>query len=333
MIPESLFRTSPVITRYPEPVLTCKDVPYDSNLTFNAGVVKENGRYIMLFRNDYGCTREQFEQEGRNFSGTNIGLAFSDDGIHWQVESQPVLELRDEEISRAYDPRITCMDGQYYVCFAVDTRHGVRGGIFSTHDFHHFAPISLSVPDNRNMVLFPEKIGGKYVRLERPMPVYSTGGHFFDIWLSDSPDLAYWGNSRLVLSCRDVPFCNDKIGPGAPPLKTDAGWLVIFHSVDVDPARGKNGWEAAWRKRYVIGVMLLDLEDPSRVIGLCKVPLMAPEGPEEQIEGFRTNALFPCGMILEDDQTVRIYYSASDTVVRLATAKLDDLISLCTEKP
>ena len=214
-----------------------------------------------------------------------------------------MLELRDEEISRAYDPRITCMDGQYYVCFAVDTRHGVRGGIFSTHDFHHFAPISLSVPDNRNMVLFPEKIGGKYVRLERPMPVYSTGGHFFDIWLSDSPDLAYWGNSRLVLSCRDVPFCNDKIGPGAPPLKTDAGWLVIFHSVDVDPARGKNGWEDAWRKRYVIGVMLLDLEDPSRVIGLCKVPLMAPEGPEEQIEGFRTNALFPCGMILEDDQT------------------------------
>ena len=171
------------------------------------------------------------------------------------------------------------------------------------------------------------------MRLERPMPVYSTGGHFFDIWLSDSPDLAYWGNSRLVLSCRDVPFCNDKIGPGAPPLKTDAGWLVIFHSVDVDPARGKNGWEDAWRKRYVIGVMLLDLEDPSRVIGLCKVPLMAPEGPEEQIEGFRTNALFPCGMILEDDQTVRIYYSASDTVVRLATAKLDDLISLCTEKP
>ena len=78
---------------------------------------------------------------------------------------------------------------------------------------------------------------------------------------------------------------------------------MIFHSVDVDPARGKNGWEDAWRKRYVIGVMLLDLEDPSRVIGLCKVPLMAPEGPEEQIEGFRTNALFPCGMILEDDQT------------------------------
>ena len=157
MIPESLFRTSPVITRYPEPVLTCKDVPYDSNLTFNAGVIKENGRYIMLFRNDYGCTREQFEQEGRNFAGTNIGLAFSDDGIHWQVESQPVLELRDEEISRAYDPRITRMDGQYYVCFAVDTRHGVRGGIFSTHDFHHFAPISLSVPDKPQYGALPGK--------------------------------------------------------------------------------------------------------------------------------------------------------------------------------
>ena len=173
MIPESLFRTSPVITRYPEPVLTSKDVPYDSNLTFNAGVVKENGRYIMLFRNDYGCTREQFEKEGRNFAGTNIGLAFSDDGIHWQVESQPVLELRDEEISRAYDPRITCMDGQYYVCFAVDTRHGVRGGIFSTHDFHHFAPISLSVPDNRNMVLFPEPEGPRITQIS-PFPMTSA---------------------------------------------------------------------------------------------------------------------------------------------------------------
>jgi beta-1,4-mannooligosaccharide/beta-1,4-mannosyl-N-acetylglucosamine phosphorylase len=181
------------------------------------------------------------------------------------------------------------------------------------------------------MVLFPEKINGKYVRLERPMPVYSRGGTTFDMWISDSPDLVYWGNSKLVMGVEDVPYCNDKIGPGAPPIKTDKGWLIIFHSVDIDPERGKNGWEETWKKRYVIGIALLDLEDPSKVIGMSKKPLMVPEGYWELEEGYRTNALFPCGMLLEDDNTVRIYYSAGDAIVRMATAKLDDLLALCTE--
>jgi beta-1,4-mannooligosaccharide/beta-1,4-mannosyl-N-acetylglucosamine phosphorylase len=201
----------------------------------------------------------------------------------------------------------------------------------TTKDLKNFEVKSISVPENRNMVLFPEKINGKYVRLERPMPVYSRGGDKFDIWLSESPDLVYWGNSKLVLATEDVPYCNDKIGPGAPPIKTDKGWLIIFHSVDVDPNRGKNGWEAAWRKRYVIGVALLDLEDPSKVIGMSKKPLIVPEGYWETEEGFRTNALFPCGMLLEDDNIVRIYYSAGDAIVRMASAKLEDLLALCTE--
>ncbi|MBQ0125183.1 MAG: glycosidase, partial [Clostridiales bacterium] len=182
-----------------------------------------------------------------------------------------------------------------------------------------------------NMVLFPEKINGNYVRLERPMPVYSRGDTYFDIWLSESPDLVYWGKSRLVLATEDVPFCNNKIGPSAPPIKTPAGWLTTFHSVDVDPTRGKNGWEAAWRKRYVVGLCLLDLNDPSKVIGMYKRPIISPEGDIETKYGYRANALFPCGMLLEDDGTVKIYYSAGDAVVMLAEAKVDDLIALCTE--
>ena len=325
------FKSNEIIKRYPDPVLTYKDVPYSSNLTFNAGVAKKDGKYVMMFRNDYGCTQEQWES-GERFDGTNIGLAFSDDGIHWKVEDRPCFALKDDEINRAYDPRITVIDGRYYVCFAVDTKHGVRGGIAVTDDFDKFEILSMSVPDNRNMVLFPEKINGKYYRLERPMPVYSRGGKdTFDIWLSESPDLVYWGNSKLVLGTENVPFCNDKIGPGAPPVKTEAGWLALYHFVDIDPNRGKNGWEEKWKKRYSIGVMLLDLDDPSKVIGMSKAPLMVPETKWETSGGFRDHVLFPCGMIEEGD-TIRIYYNAGDAVVCLAECKTKELIDACKDK-
>ncbi|PNT91567.1 glycoside hydrolase family 130 protein [Clostridium thermosuccinogenes] len=319
------LESSPVIKRYENnPVLSYKDVPYNAALIFNAGVAKYQGKYVMVFRNDYGSVEE------RRLDGTNLGLAFSDDGIHWEVQDKPCFDLKDEEILRAYDPRLTVMDGKVYMCFAVDTRHGIRGGIAVTEDFEKFEIISMTVPDNRNMVLFPEKIGGKYVRLERPFPVYGRGGKDrFDIWISDSPDLVYWGNSKLLLGVENVPYANDKIGPGAPPVKTEKGWLTTFHAVDLDPSRGKNGWESAWKKRYCAGIMLLDLEDPSKVIGLCKDPLIAPETDYETVDGFRTNVIFPGGMILEDDGEVKIYYGAADTVECLATAHVDDLIKLC----
>jgi beta-1,4-mannooligosaccharide/beta-1,4-mannosyl-N-acetylglucosamine phosphorylase len=319
------LESSPVIKRYENnPVLSYKDVPYNAALIFNAGVAKYQGKYVMVFRNDYGSVEE------RRLDGTNLGLAFSDDGIHWEVQDKPCFDLKDEEILRAYDPRLTVMDGKVYMCFAVDTRHGIRGGIAVTEDFEKFEIISMTVPDNRNMVLFPEKIGGKYVRLERPFPVYGRGGKDrFDIWISDSPDLVYWGNSKLLLGVENVPYANDKIGPGAPPVKTEKGWLTTFHAVDLDPSRGKNGWESAWKKRYCAGIMLLELEDPSKVIGLCKDPLIAPETDYETIDGFRTNVIFPGGMILEDDGEVKIYYGAADTVECLATAHVDDLIKLC----
>ena len=116
--------THPCIHRYEgNPVMTCKDVPYPSTLVFNAGVIRYQGRYAMTFRNDY----EHISQA--KFAGTNIGLAFSDDGIHWKVEPQPVFALQDKEIVRAYDPRLTDVEGQIYMTFAVDTRHGVCGGI------------------------------------------------------------------------------------------------------------------------------------------------------------------------------------------------------------
>ena len=319
------LRSSPVVTRYAgNPVLSRHDVPYPATLVFNAGVAKYQGRYVMVFRNDYGTWGEP------RFEGTNLGLATSDDGLHWQVAPKPCFAMRDDEISRAYDPRITVLDGRAYLCFAVDTRHGVRGGIAVTDDFERFEILSLSTPDNRNMVLFPERIGDRCVRLERPFPVYSRGGRErFDIWLSDSPDLRYWGNSSLLLAVEDVAFANTKLGPAAPPARTPKGWLTTFHAVDTDPARGKNGWEPAWRKRYTVGLMLLALEDPTTIVGRCAHPLLVPEAPYETDEGFRTHVIFPGGMVLEDDGEVKLYYGAADSVTCLATASLDDLLALC----
>ncbi|HEY3322107.1 MAG TPA: glycoside hydrolase family 130 protein [Planctomycetota bacterium] len=319
------LKSTPVIRRHPaNPILAAKDIPYPATLIFNAGVTKFQGRYVMVFRNDYGRWGDT------KFDGTNLGLAFSKDGIKWVVQPKPCFALADQEVSRAYDPRLTVIDGRCYMCFAVDTKHGLRGGIAETEDFERFEILSLTVPDNRNMVLFPERLGGKFVRLERPFPVYSRGGQDrFDIWISDSPDLRYWGNSQLLLGVEDVPFANNKIGPGAPPVKTSKGWLTTFHAVDLDPARGKNGWEPSWKKRYTAGIMLLDLHDPKEVIGISKEPLLVPEAPYEIGGGFRNDVIFPGGMILEDSGEVKIYYGAADTVECLATADVGDLLKLC----
>ena len=322
--------SSPAIQRHPaNPLLRPRDVPYGPAMVFNAGVTKYQGKYVMVFRNDYG---DESEQTIQPHNTTNLGLAFSDDGIHWDISSKPCWTWNDDEVIRVYDPRLTVIDGKCCMCFAVDTKHGLRGGIASTEDFEHFEVLSLSVPDNRNMVLFPERIRDKYVRLERPFPVYSRGGtDRFDMWLSDSPDLRYWGGSKLVLAVEQVPFANDKIGPGAPPIKTDKGWLTTFHAVDIDRARGKNGWEDTWQKRYSAGIMLLDLEDPSRIVGMSPSPLLAPEAEYETEGGFRNNVIFPGGMILEESGEVKIYYGAADTVECLATADVNDLVRLCLE--
>lgn len=339
------LKSSSVIVRHPgNPVLAAKDVPYPATLVFNAGITKYQGRYVMVFRNDIFKERRAgridptrhllYEKDGRRwtaeYSDTNLGLATSQDGVNWTVAPKPCFHWRDDEVNSAYDPRLTVIDGRCYMCFATDTRHGLRAGIAVTDDFQKFEVLHLTVPDNRNMVLFPDRVGGKYLRLERPFPVYGRGGKDrFDLWFSDSPDLKYWGNAQLVLAVEQVPFANDKLGPAAPPVRTKKGWLTTFHAVDRDESRGKNGWEVAWRKRYTAGIMLLDLKNPHKVIGLSTEPLMAPEAPYETRGGYRNNVIFPGGMILEDSGEVKIYYGAADTVECLATADVGDLLKLC----
>jgi beta-1,4-mannooligosaccharide/beta-1,4-mannosyl-N-acetylglucosamine phosphorylase len=301
-ITENNWRTSTVICRYAEnPVLSAKDVPFPSLLIFNAGVVKYQGRYVMIFRNDYGSLQE------KKLEGTNLGLAFSDDGLHWQVEPVPCFEWSDNDILWVNDPRLTVIDSRCYLSFAIIARSGVRGGIAVTDDFNSFEILHTTLPDNRNLALFPYKFSGKFFRLDRPFANYlREENNRFDIWISNSLDLIYWGNHKRLLSATDIPFCNEKIGPGPPPVLTKKGWLHVFHTVSIDPDRGKNGWEERWNKIYTAGIMLLDKDNPSKIIGFSKRPLIVPE-------------------------EVKIYYGAADTVECVATANVDDLLHICLE--
>ena len=327
---EKNYRTSNIITRYEgNPILKAEDVPYDSDLVSNPGVCKYKGKYIMVFRNDIR------ESENKVREGVYLGLAISDDGINWDIQEKPCFDMSSDEIHNTYDPRITVINGKCFMTFGMDTNHGVRGGIAVTEDFKHFDLISMSAPDNRNFVIFPEKINGNYVRLERPFPIYGRPGYpeRFDIWISQSPDLVYWGKSELLLGVEHVPYANLKLGAGPPPIKTDKGWLVIFHASDFDPNRGKNGYEDVWQKRYMAGVMLLDIDNPYRVIAISKDPLIVPEAEYETKNGYRNNVVFPTGIILEEDLKkegeVKIYYGAADTSIALATTNVDDLIAFC----
>jgi len=321
------LHSSPIIHRHPlNPIFTAKDVPYPSELVYNAGVTKYQGQYVMVFRNDYG-----YDENEKKAPYFQIGVAYSDDGIrNWRVHPRPILEKEGgDDVWGSYDPRLTVLDGRLYITYAQYTEHGYRATTAVTDDFEKIEIIDRAVPDNRNMVLFPEQINNRYIRMERPFPIYSRQKRLFDIWISESPDLIYWGKSELLLCVEDIPYANEKLGAGSPPVRTEWGWLSIFHAVDTDFDRGKNGWEDEWQKRYTAGVMLQDLEDPRKLVAYSKEPLMVPEASYEIQGGFRNNVIFPTGLILEDSGEVKIYYGAADTVQCLATARLTDLVEFC----
>jgi beta-1,4-mannooligosaccharide/beta-1,4-mannosyl-N-acetylglucosamine phosphorylase len=321
------LESSPIIHRYEgNPILEAENIPYPSRLVYNPGVAKRDGKYFMVFRNDYG-----FDEKLKKPPYFQLGLAQSVDGIKWNVYAEPILEGDGIEVLGSIDPRLTLLENRFFITYAQHTKHGYRATIASTEDFRSFTFIDRSLPDNRDGVLFPEKINGKYMRLDRPFPFFSRNQKVsFDIWISESPDLAYWGKSELLLCSEDIPFGNERLGPGSPPVKTKDGWLMLFHAVDVDPNRGKNGWEDKWQKRYTMGALLLDLENPRQIIGYSQTPLLVPEASYET-RGFRNNIVYPSGLVLEDDCTAKIYYGAADTSVALAFAKTDDLIRHCLQ--
>ncbi|MBN1676071.1 MAG: glycoside hydrolase family 130 protein [Kiritimatiellae bacterium] len=326
--------SAPFVTRHEaNPVLSAEHVPYPSSLVFNCSVIKEDGKYLMLFRNDIFPAPGVPGAHDRNF-----GVAESTDGISWTVWPEPVFPPENAPYGKPYDPRLVRLEGRYYMTCCCSFGFGPQAGTFVTDDLRHYEMIDVSMPCSRNTLLFPEKINGKYYRLERPfwqaIDSYSNEnslwiGQAYSTWISSSPDLIHWGQSKCLINAKDVPYANVKIGPGATPIRTDRGWLLLIHGVDFDPRRGKNGWEAKWQKRYHAGVALADLEDPTKLIGLSPDPLITPEAPYEVEGGYRNNVIFPMAGIVEDGGTVKIYYGAADAHVCLATAPLAALLDAC----
>ncbi len=295
------------------PILTAEDIPYHCNTVFNAAACRFRGKYLLLLR-----------VEGLD-GHSHFTLAHSDDGYSFAVERQPwVLPSTDPEFEpyERYgieDPRITQIGDEYYVVYTAFGPFGPRVAIARTKDFRSFERIALATEtDNKDAVLFPEKINGQYVMLDRPG---GLGGQAGCIWITYSPDLIHWGRARVLLSPR-AGWGNSKLGTCTPPIKTERGWLVLYHGVRVTAAG----------RLYRIGAMLLDLEDPSRVIGFTPHFIFGPEEIYERT-GDVPNVVFPCGHVIEPDGMLRIYYGAADTCIGVAEAYLEEVVELASTCP
>jgi len=303
-----------LVTRYEgNPILTKHDIPYPVETVHNAGATKCEGRYILLFRSHL--------RNGRSI----IGIARSDDGYDFEVDSKPFMVPPSEGVFSRFeeygveDPRICCIDGSYYITYSAYSRFGVRIGLARTHDFRSVERISLiSEPDMRNVVIFPETFNGHYARLDRPHSEINS----WSIWLSWSPDLVHWGESEPVINPLTYHWDQMKIGPGATPIRTSAGWLNLFHGV----------FPTMDGSVYRLGVALHDIASPATVLGVADEWILSPEDSWE-LTGYVHNVVFSCGAVAEDDGTLKIYWGAADTVMCVGTASIADLVQLCREKP
>lgn len=353
-----LRRHGPVFSPSDAPALLGGDVV----LTFNPGVVDLGDHLLMAYRADHGAVGDP------HITATSIGFAVSGEGRAWNpsaapapIDRQRALELlaplephRDleREVWRVYDPRLQHVAGlpqPLLMSLAVDTTCGLRPAIFASGDHGEtWTAVHLGLPDNRNVVLFPELVGGDVVALERPANEYGgdgLGAGRYSIWARRSNDLERWGSARLVLRADEMGDGASKIGPGAPPVRTEQGWLAIIHVVRDDvtedgldgPARG---WEDSWAKRYSAHALLLDLDDPTRVIGWSSEPIIEPVADHER-RGYRNDVIFPGAALVRrgdgihpsSEPTLWIYYGAADTCVGLASVPVADVLAAIDTRP
>lgn len=296
-----------VIWRYSENPVIQRNPAKGCARVFNSAVVPFGDAYIGVFRAD------------QTTGVPNLHVGKSADGIHWTIESEPI-DWRDEDGKPFtslydYDPRVTWLEDAYYVVWCTEGNGPVLG-IGKTTDFKHFTRLpNATLPFNRNGVPFPRKVNGKYLMLNRP----SDDGHtpFGNIFLSESPDLIYWGRHKLIMS-RGVGgwWEGTKIGAGTVPIETDEGWLLFYHGV----VTTCNGYV------YSMSAVLLDREDPSKVLYRSKEYLLCPEKEYETV-GFVPNVCFPCAALTDQDTgRIALYYGAADTYVALAFTTVDAVL-------
>jgi predicted GH43/DUF377 family glycosyl hydrolase len=271
---------------------------WESKLVFNPGAIFENGLFHLLYR---AVGEDDISR---------IGYAVSADGYEFFRFDKPVFTPRGVAESKGCeDPRIVCLDGKFYMTYTAYSIKGVRVSLASTRNFIQWERLGVVLPDmeNKDAVLFPEKINGRYAMLHRPMDPPRS------IWIAYSDDLLKWGDFKKVMGPIEGKWDGVGIGSASPPVKTEKGWLLIYHGIDEESV-------------YRLGVALLDLNDPSRVIGRHPDPILQPE-EDYELRGEIREVIFGCG-ICEVDDNYFIYYGAADRVICGATAEKKDLLDL-----
>ncbi len=287
------------------PILRPEDFPGNVNAVFNPAATVFDGKTLMLARVEHRT------------GISSLAVATSDDGLTgWQVDPDRGLAQQPgnpDEYGGVEDPRITRIGDDYFVVYTGLSVNGPQVCLAMTKDFEHWTRLGMVMrPDDKDAALFPAKIGNMWAMLHRPAT--SKGSH---IWLSYSPDLKHWGESRVLLTARSGGWWdNHKIGLGPEPLLTSEGWLLCYHGVR----------KTASGLIYRAGLALLDAEDPAKVLARGDEWVLSPHEPYER-HGDVGDVVFPCGWILrEDGDTVHIYYGAADSVIAVAEASLQGML-------
>lgn len=241
---------------------------------------------------------------------SHLRLARSTDGVRFEVEETPTIApAGDYETFGLEDPRISFIDGTYYITYVAVSPFGVTTCLASTSDFRSFKRHGvIFCPDNKDVAIFPERIDDKFYALHRPV---SSLFKKHEVWLAESPDLLCWGNHQYLMG--PVPGCWDdvKVGAGAVPFKIEAGWLEVYHGADRN-------------NRYCLGALLLDAKQPGRIIARMEKPIFEPQA-EYECSGFFGNVVFSCGLLCEDGK-LKVYYGAADTTICYAEMSLEYIL-------
>jgi beta-1,4-mannooligosaccharide/beta-1,4-mannosyl-N-acetylglucosamine phosphorylase len=295
--------SSAPVWRYSKNPIIPRDLLPTSNSIFNSAAVPFEGKFAGVFRCD-STRREMILHAG-----------FSEDGYKWNIAPTPIEWIRPDGVEApdyAYDPRVCWLEDRYYVTWC-NGYHGPTIGMGYTYDFKTFNMVeNLLLPFNRNGVLFPRKINGRYMMFSRP----SDNGHtpFGDIFLSQSEDLIYWGRHRHVMSPKE-PWESTKIGAGPVPIETSEGWLLFHHGV----LTSCNGYV------YSFGAVVLDLDEPWKVRYRCKPYLINPREMYE-LAGDVPNVTFPCAALTDAPSgRITLYYGCADTVTGLCHTEIEPL--------
>lgn len=275
-----------------------KQNDWESKLVFNPATAYHNGLFHLLYR---AVGEDDISR---------IGYAVSSDGYEFFRFDKPVFTPRGiAESKGCEDPRLVCLEGKFYMTYTGYSVKGVRVSLASTRNFIQWERHGVVLPDveNKDAVLFPEKVNGRYVMFHRPMTPPRS------IWVAYSEDLLKWDDFKKVMAPVEGRWDGVGIGSASPPVKTEKGWLLIFHGIDEDSV-------------YRLGVALLDLNDPFRVIGRYPDPILEPE-EEYELRGEVRDVVFGCG-ICEVEGKYFIYYGGADRVICGATAEKQELLDL-----